>query len=1297
MPDEDFPRNSKEEAVLREKKVFKGKKRSHESESHDGKRAHVREDKETIWHRKLTESDLIEGVLGLGLVRSCRETTVILQTAHRNTLELPVANVGKLCLSKLRDEDVPLKEMFKLGQFVSFRVTKRASTKEVKGRVFHCSPVASCDPKVVNQHIVPSQLTQGLVLGGTVESIEDKGVLCDLGFGALKGFIPVNGTGLVVGQPVLVRIEKITSRVLTVSPYVETEILSQAAVESLHLNHLMPGTILEVSPDRELLNGMVVELGNGVKGFLGSRMLPPRLRNDRSKFVKPIRAVVLVCQQNSNLLVLSAHPDVVAVSKPEKRTTFGNHRIGDTVVCTSLGHLEKGGCRFAFPAEGDKQCLFDAYASVEKLEPAKDMMKHYAPGSQHQCRIIRFDMLERSVLVATRKDILKQAAVSLTDAQPGGVVDAKVERIYSNGIAVKVFDSLPGWITTGMATERNIQQLDQLFKHDQNIKCRIMSVDHKRHQLSLTCRKQLVEYKGTIVTEYSDDYVGKLTLGVVNQITGKGNVTLRFFNGVGGIIFKSEIETLGPEGTVRENMALEVRVTGCSNKKRSHHQTLFLSLPGTPPKPDKKEMDAMKKDEAKAKKVTKKSDDTKRAEEGKAKVKPVKVKVLEVFTGRVVRVDPKNPNVVEVSLPGHVIGRLHASELPRKYLEVGTKPAEVFVSQMRGKNVTVKVVGLQKKRDKLTKVRLPELTMNEEKLAETRKKLRLFQVPQYYQPGGLVALFARVGNEKASAFHFDLHMDAQAIAVRESVPDDQMICPEGSTQLIPKVPEAGVMMHGWVTKSAGSERKKNGKKNNTTMVTLRYDDDIVVGSEVAARVMEISPSPLQVLFKLPNGKTGRLGPTQVTAIYTKAPEQLKAMQIGEIFKMVVAHKPAWLERLQKVELVTEQRWNGRHKAAKNPLIISATDLEVGAEVRGFVSNLGPDLVDVGCRVRVRVTSAKEKLKMNDLVLVKLEKEDEEGSFSGAVTRIIQSFGVDESALEAKDTRKRKNSNNADDDEEKPSKKLMTSKLLDADWNFKENLFIPENLTKVAELDGRKIKGEPEEDEDDNEEDGDEDEPEQPTPGPIVEKSKSEQVIDEEKRLLLTEEMGADEIPDSDADFEVLVKRQPNSARSWIIYMARFLKKDDLIGARNVAERALEAIGDREDNERLALSPMAPTIRGSSCSHGQAAASTPSSSKKQAAAILVKGGKDEEADELFKKMVKRFSKQQSEVWLLYAEFLLGRGEVKQANKLMEQAMGSVSKGLGKKLMSRYAEVLRAKGQVEQGNTLLQTMRGPIAVS
>lgn len=58
------------------------------------------------------------------------------------------------------------------------------------------------------------------------------------------------------------------ARIVSLSGVPEMECLEDSAVGKLKLNHLMPGTLLSVSPVKSTVNGVYVDIGNGKLMFL---------------------------------------------------------------------------------------------------------------------------------------------------------------------------------------------------------------------------------------------------------------------------------------------------------------------------------------------------------------------------------------------------------------------------------------------------------------------------------------------------------------------------------------------------------------------------------------------------------------------------------------------------------------------------------------------------------------------------------------------------------------------------------------------------------------------------------------------------------------------------------------------------------------------------------------------------------------------------------------------------------------------------------------------------------------------
>ncbi|KAK6741823.1 hypothetical protein RB195_009599 [Necator americanus] len=529
------------------------------------------EEKAAVWSKPISLDLLTEGVMGLGVVIEIHEDYVLMETADSCRVRLPATQVSKKFTDMLKQEKVSLESSFIIGQLVPFRVIQRSSQIEVKKRSLGGKkkttslPIVSCDPTKLNAHLSPATLIRGLVLHATVESVEEKGALLDIGLQSVQAFLPGKNQQRPVeqGQPVLVRVDSTkSSRVIVVTSFVEQDNLSLEACENLQLNHLMPGTIVECEPDPEpaVTAGIYVTLGNGVRGFVAKSHLPPRLRSDITRVGRALRCVVMFCQQNTPLLVLSAHPDIVAISKPEKRSSFLGYSIGDRVKCTVIDVVPQTFlvC-FSLPVTDDSKVpLVTAIAYKKYLNKPEEIESFYSIGSEHMCRIMNFRYADRCMIVSTRKDMLAQKVVSYKDVVPGELMDAKVTDIHPRGVQVSICETVKGFIPADHASDKAVA-LEKAFHVGSTVKCRVWFVNEEKKQAWLTARQSLVNYKGTLISSYDSKYEGAISVGIIVKVLPTGGALLQFFGTVRGLLAANEARKLGNE--LKMGQVLEVRVT----------------------------------------------------------------------------------------------------------------------------------------------------------------------------------------------------------------------------------------------------------------------------------------------------------------------------------------------------------------------------------------------------------------------------------------------------------------------------------------------------------------------------------------------------------------------------------------------------------------------------------------------------------------------------------------------------------------------------------------------------------------
>lgn len=178
------------------------------------------------------------------------------------------------------------------------------------------------------------------------------------------------------------------------------------------------------------------------------------------------------------------------------------------------------------------------------------------------------------------------------------------------------------------------------------------------------------------------------------------------------------------------------------------------------------------------------------------------------------------------------------------------------------------------------------------------------------------------------------------------------------------------------------------------------------------------------------------------------------------------------------------------------------------------------------------------------------------------------------------------------------------------------------------------------------------------------------------------------------EFEKRLVGSPNSSLLWIKYISTLLRLVDIDKARAVAERALQVISFREEQEKMNVWVAYLNMENL---YG-----TPETLKKvfdrsivycdactmhmQLAKIYAGSGKKVEAERTYQILVKKFS-QSCKVWLAYAEYLYGY-DLGNARKLLNTALKSLPKRKHEKATMKFAQLEYRLASHERGRTLFE---------
>ncbi|XP_033098849.1 protein RRP5 homolog [Anneissia japonica] len=213
------------------------------------------------------------------------------------------------------------------------------------------------------------------------------------------------------------------------------------------------------------------------------------------------------------------------------------------------------------------------------------------------------------------------------------------------------------------------------------------------------------------------------------------------------------------------------------------------------------------------------------------------------------------------------------------------------------------------------------------------------------------------------------------------------------------------------------------------------------------------------------------------------------------------------------------------------------------------------------------------------------------------------------------------------------------------------------------------------------------------------KEKKNEKKNEEAEIQRTEQalMQEDRTPETAEDFNRLVLSSPNSSMIWIRYMAFHLQNSEAEKARAVAERALETINFREEQEKLNVWVAYLNLENL---YGNEETlikiferalqqCEPIKVFQQLISIYIRTDKNEAADQLFGTMVKRF-RSEKDVWINYGSFLMRNGKQDAAHKLMQRSFKSLESKQHVDVIVKFAQMEFKCGEPERAKTMFDNV-------
>lgn len=543
----------------------------------------------------LSYKTLVVGSAVLGYVTAITGRDVALALPNNLTGYVPITAVSETLNARIErllaqdeaqekedgsEEDVDLKQLFHVGQWLRATVTS-TGTEPAEGVKSKRHIELSVDPMQVNGGLSADGVVVNSMLQTAVRSVEDHGIIMDLGLADndVKGFVSKKELGagyeldkMQEGQVLMCVVtgKGSNGKVLKLSPdaarfsALGAEKNVPIVNEAPRVEGFLPGTaanilVTEAGPGgvSGKIMGMVdvsadlVHSGAGSKDVdmakkykVGSRIrgriiwMLPGDDGGRKVGVSTLEHMLTLPPPIAKL------PENASAKLRALATELEQHLpLSSVVEEAKVVHvLPERGLFLTLPSPSAS--VSSAFAHISQVSDSRIDVLTSASGthkldSTHKARIISYNPLDNIYYVSLKQSTLEQTYLRLEDLTVGEIVKGTVDRLILGGksgitgILVKLSDSVTGLVPEAHLSDAQLQHPERKFREGFPVKARVLSVDLEKRHLRLTLKKTLVseDAETPIWKAYEDLQPGMESKGTIINLLSNGAV-VQFFGPV---------------------------------------------------------------------------------------------------------------------------------------------------------------------------------------------------------------------------------------------------------------------------------------------------------------------------------------------------------------------------------------------------------------------------------------------------------------------------------------------------------------------------------------------------------------------------------------------------------------------------------------------------------------------------------------------------------------------------------------------------------------------------------------------
>ena len=462
-------------------------------------------------------------------------------------------------------QPVKPQSMFTIGQCLPVKILEKEEPKS-SGQMYKI--IGSINPVDVHSNVLVTNMksfADQVVLSAAVQSIEDNGVIMDLGLGKdMTGFLPdkpvqqiIHRLGLKkmpIGTVFLVAGVKLgkSERVLHLTAC-EKEMSSRCITgdeQLLAATTLLPGCRVSAVIMNVTDRGLVVVVGNEHNGYVHRDHLKSEwdLAKENYTIGDHITVTILFVHPLTGIVTCSLRGLTEAKSVMNKMSEY---RMGRLIRKAVVVHVDDQNNVILKGKKNLKLVAAHNHLKDEYLEDVK-IREEFPIGSQFDARILLISVFDSFIRVSLKPSLVSLDTADIDDVNIGSVMRGKVSKMTPRGLLLNLGYRLNVFVRMlhlSDSVSLAAKNPDKLFPLGKEVRVRILCIDRDTESefanLLGTCKKSLIELPDHQVLDSLlkavPDFV---TRGVVVMSNASG-VLLEFFNGLKGFIGRIFLQDYG--------------------------------------------------------------------------------------------------------------------------------------------------------------------------------------------------------------------------------------------------------------------------------------------------------------------------------------------------------------------------------------------------------------------------------------------------------------------------------------------------------------------------------------------------------------------------------------------------------------------------------------------------------------------------------------------------------------------------------------------------------------------------------